>query len=158
MNIKEYFDELNEREQKLVVLAGICLGFFLLYALIYSPIISAVTRKQKLLIENKQTLQWMEEVYSKQKNINSSEVLSNEKLLTVLTSALKNSNLKDFTYQLEQTTTGDVRLSFAKAPYNTLLNWLWSFCGKYSLTVKTFTATPKGDSGIVDVVIVLSQN
>ncbi len=155
--IKEYFDELNERERKLVVGAGVFLAFFLFYSLVYSPISSAVLRKKQILLENKQTLHWMEEVYTKQKILNPPEALSDEKLLTVLSTSLRASNLKDFTYQLEQTAGGDVRLHFAKVPYNPLVNWLWLFCGKYTLSVKMFSATSKENNGIVEVSLVLSQ-
>lgn len=156
--LKEYFDDLNERERKLVIIAGIFLGIFLFYTLIYSPIKSAVSSKKQLLIENKETLNWMEGVYKKHNDFNSPELLSSEKLLTVLSNSLRDSNLKDFAYQLEQTSNDDIRLSFANVPYNNLMDWLWSFCGRYGLSVKSFLASSKHSNGIVSVNVVLSQS
>jgi len=157
-SLKEYLDELNERERKLVIIGGICLVVFLFYSLIYSPIKSSVSSKKLLLIENKQTLHWMENVYKNHNNFKSPEVLSSEQLLTVLAASLRESNLKDFVYQLEQTSTGDIRLTFPKVPYNNLMSWLWEFCGRYGLSIKTFIASPKSSSGIVVVNLALSQN
>lgn len=156
--LKEYLEEINDRERKLVFIAGAFFIFFLFYSLIYSPITSSVTNKKNILLENKQTLQWMEDVYTKNKNFNSQVVLSNDRLLAVLSNSLRMSNIKNFTYQLEQTSTGDIRLSFANVPYNNLINWLWMFCGKYALGIKTFSATAKGTNGIVSVSLVLGQD
>ncbi len=158
MDIKEYFEQLNERERRWLLVASIFLGLYLFYSLIYSPIKSLVQQKKVILQENKQTLQWMEQVYVRQKNIKPPESLSKEKLLTVLTNSLKTSKLKDFAYQLEQTSDEDIKLSFSKVPYNELVNWLWQFCGRYSLTVKLFSASSKDSSGVINVSVVLSKN
>lgn len=154
--IKDYMDRLNEREQKLVIITGVFLAVFLFYILIYSPLVEYVVSKQRILSEHKETLLWMEKVYESKNNFNSSEVLSNEKLLAVLSNSLDSSNLKRFPYHLEQTSAGDIRLNFAKVPYNYIMSWLWVFCGKYGLSVKDFTANSKSNNGVVSVNIVLT--
>ena len=49
--MKAYWQQLNEREQRAVLLAGVCLGFYLLYALVYAPLTSAVRNGRNQLLE-----------------------------------------------------------------------------------------------------------
>lgn len=158
MDFKLYIGQLNTRERYMLLLAGIVLVFYIFYALVYSPLANSVSKKQVILSENKQTLLWMENVYDKYHNIQQSEVLSSDKLLSILSTQLKNSNLQDFNYQIEQTSTGDIRLSFSQVSYNDFMQWLWKFCGKYTLIIKQFTAVAKGSPGVVKVNVIISQD
>lgn len=155
MKIQEYFNDLNARERKLVILASIFCGIFIFYSFVYAPLGKAVEDKKLILQENKQSLVWMEQVYAKQKLVKPPETLPHDKLLTALSNSIRNSDLKNFPYQLEQDTSGDIRLNFAKVPYNIFVNWLWQFSSRYALSLKVFTVTPKGQPGIVEASVVL---
>lgn len=158
MDIRAYIEQLNTRERYLLLLTGLVLAFYIFYTLLYSPLANSVVRKQLILFENKQTLLWMEGVYAQHHKIQRPEVLSSEKLLYLLSNQLKTSNLKDFAYQIEQTGSGDIHLTFAQVAYNEFLQWLWFFCGKHALIVKQFTATAKNYSGVVKISVTLSQD
>lgn len=157
MDIKAYFEQLNTRERNMLIVAGVLLAFYLFYALIYSPLANAVASKKMTLAENKSTLLWMEDVYGKHHGLKQPEVLTSEKLLTLLSNQLKASKFKNTKYQIEQTNTGDISISFQDVSYNELMKWLWNFCGKHALSIKQFTATSKRSAGVVSATVVLSQ-
>ena len=157
MDIKAYIEQLNTRERNMLMVAGVFLAFYLFYALIYSPISNTVARKKMILAENKNTLLWMEDVYAKYHGLKQPEVLTSEKLLTLLSNQLKASKLKNTKYQIEQMNTGDISISFQEVSYNELMQWLWNFCGKHALSIKQFTANSKRAAGVVSATVVLSQ-
>ena len=155
--LKVYWDTLNDRDRHMFSIGAVCLLCYLFYAVLYSPLSSAVREKKLLLIEEKATLKWMEEVSYKYKNIKTPEPINSDQILTLLSEQLKNSNLQRYTYQLEQTSVGDFQLSFEQVPYNNFVIWLWNFCGRYNLAVKQFDVSNKSASGIVSVMVLLTQ-
>ena len=123
MDIKVYFEQLNTRDRNMLIIAGAFLVFYLFYALIYSPLVNTVLSKKMILEENKSTLLWMEDVFAKHHNLNQPEVLTSDKLLTLLSKQLKASQFKNAKYQIEQTRTGDISISFGEVAYNELMQW-----------------------------------
>jgi general secretion pathway protein M len=156
--LKIYWETLNDRERLMFTTGAIFLICYIFYAGIYSPLSSAVSEKKILLVEEKETLKWMEEVNNKYDNIKVSEPISSDQVLTLLSEQLKQSNLQRYTYQLEQTSTGDFQLSFEEVPYNNFVKWLWNFCGKYNLAVKQFDVNDKAAAGVVHVMVLLTQD
>ncbi|MDF1757127.1 MAG: type II secretion system protein GspM [Legionellaceae bacterium] len=157
INIKEYLEQINERERRMLLVAAVFLCCYIFYALIYSPLVSSVKDKQKLLTEGKETLQWMKMVRSQYIDVTPTESLSGEEALSELSNELKHSSFQKFHYQLEQTNDGNIQLSFDEVPYNSFVIWLWDFCGKHAITVKQFSVDDKSPAGVVSVMVLLSS-
>lgn len=151
--MKTHWDNLNEREQKMLVLGGGCLVVFLIYILLYAPLLGSVRDKTKQLAEKKDTLTWMQQAHQQRQSIKTPQTLSNSKLLSVLAEQLKSTSFRTFPYQLQQTGSGDIQLSFEQVPYNAFVAWLWSLKQTYAFSVKQFNAQRTDRSGVVKVAV-----
>ncbi|HVT62387.1 MAG TPA: type II secretion system protein M [Legionellaceae bacterium] len=154
--MKDYWHQLNEREQMAVMIAGICLGLYLLYALVFSPLMTSVERARVEWQEKKETLIWMraaEKNYTKEKK---PQTVTAQNLLSVLTKLLTAASFHHFPYQLAQTATGEIQLTFEQVPYNAFILWLQDQTTHYTLTIKTMDINQTDTPGIVKVMVMFS--
>lgn len=154
--MKEHWDNLNERERWIVIGGLIFCGFYLFYVLIYSPLNSAIHGKTLQLQDKKDTLVWMQQVKSQYKPQQPLQSLGSGQLLTVLAEQLNTAAFKHFPYRLQQVGKGDIQLLFERVPYNTLVEWLWSFSKKYAITLQQLTIERVETSGLVKAMVILS--
>jgi len=154
--VKTYWNQLPDRERVMLLIAGVCCLSYLCYVLVYAPLITAVNQATLQLAEQQSTLAWMKRVrqsYSKTKTI---QAVSNGQLLTVLGSQLKQTSFHQYQYQLEQTSSGDIQLSFDEVPYNAFVLWLWKFSEQYKFSIKQLSLDRTKIPGVVKGVVVLS--
>ena len=148
---KAYWDNLNERDRWMLGFGGVCCALFLMYMLLYAPLINAVRNKTQQLNEKQEILVWMQQARQQHKAVKSPQTLSNSKLLSVLADQLKATSFHAFSYRLQQTGTGDIQLSFVQVPYNAFVTWLWSVSQKYAFSIKQFSADKTGTTGVVKI-------
>lgn len=153
--MKAYWQQLNEREQRAVLLAGVCLSFYLLYALVYAPLTSAVRNGRNQLLEKQTTLTWMQHVqqtYADEKKPPQAVAAGN--LLSILTKVLGHTSFHRFPYQLAQTATGEIQLSFEAVPYNAFMAWLQIQTARYTMTIKNMEMSKTDAVGVVKISVV----
>ncbi len=154
--MKAYWQQLNEREQIAVVVAGVFSGLYLLYAVVFSPLVSAVTQSREEWREKKTTLIWMQQAEKRYVGEKKPQTVTAENLLSVLTGLLAKASFHRFPYQLAQTATGDIQLTFDQVPYNAFIVWLQTQSTQYTLTIKTMDITQTDVSGVVKVSVMFS--
>ena len=154
--ILNYWNNLNERERWMAAIGSLCVLIYLFYLLLYSPLASSVQTKSRQLLEKKEILAWMQQVRQQPRNQKTAQVISNAKLLALIGSQFRDNNFRQFPYQLQQTGTGDIQLSFDRVPYNQFLSWLWSLANDYSITLKQFSVERTDTPGIVKVMLVIT--
>lgn len=153
--IKAFFEQLNDRERVLLMLASALLVVYLLYAILYSPLASKVAQKKLLLVEQQQVLQWMQAQSLQFKNLKKKQKLGSDEVLSVISEMIKKSNLNNFPYQLEQTNSDDIQLIFDEVPYIYFIAWLKDFVNTYAISVKQLSINNKSTQGMVDVKILM---
>ena len=151
--MKTYWDNLNDREQKMLVLGGIFFIVLVMYSLLYAPLIRSISDKKNELHEKQETLVWMQQVLQQRNTLKTPEILSNSKLLSVLAEQLKSTSFHAFPYQLQQMGTGDIQLSFDQVPYNAFVTWLWSVRQNYAFSIKQFNAERTATLGVTKVLV-----
>jgi general secretion pathway protein M len=156
--MRQYWQNLNEREQLMVSVTAACLFFYLIYLLLYSPLETAVTNKLAELQEKKETLSWMQQVRQQPLSSKIPQPTSNAKILTLIDSQLNNGPLKPFHYQLQQTGGGDIELSFEQVPFAPFLLWLWNLTRDYAITLKQFSAERTGTPGMVKLIVTITTS
>src|SRR3989338_1001554 len=102
--MNQYWQNLNERERWMVILAGGTTIIYLIYLLVYSPLVTAVQNKTEQLIDKRETLQWLQQVRSQAKT-EKKKTLSNSKLLTLIDQQLKSNKSLNFPHNIQQTNT-----------------------------------------------------
>lgn len=152
----QYWTNLNERERLLGSLGALILIIYLFYRLIYAPLSGAVHNKSLELLEKQSTLSWMKEVQQQIKKEIPLQRISNAKLLSLIDNQLREGDLKQFAYQLQQTNTGEIQLSFEKVPFNSLLNWLWKLQNHFTITLKQLNAEKVDLAGMTKLNLIIS--
>lgn len=110
------------------------------------------------LIEKKQTLAWMNTVRGQSHPTQNKKTLDNAQLLTLLTTQLKNNPQLKFPYQLQQTGSGDIQLSFDAVPFNLFMDWLKKINQSYTVVIKQFDVEYSERQGITKLVIIISAS
>ncbi|WP_242604586.1 type II secretion system protein GspM [Legionella fairfieldensis] len=153
-----YWNNLNERERIIVSIGIACVLIYLFYLLVYHPLINTVHFKSAQLKEKQATLLWMQQIREQSKNEKTTQPITNTRLLALIGNQLTQNNLKQFPYQLEQTGSGDIQLSYARVPFNPFLFWLWNLNKDYAITLKQYTSERTDTAGIVKLNIVITAN
>lgn len=153
-----YWSQWNERERLLVILASICIIFYLFYAVLFAPLNIALKNSRTQLSSDEATLQWMRQIHRQYKETATPQTLSSGQLLTLLGQQLSTTAFHQYTYQLEQTGSGDIQLSFETVPYNVFLLWFKKFNTQYALTIKQFSAERAQAPGTVKLLVVMAAS
>ena len=152
--MKAYWQQLNERDQVAVGVAGICIVAYLLYALVFSPLSNKVLYAKQHWQEKNRTLTWMQRVQQNYSHEKRPQTVEAGNLLSLLTHVLKQVSFQRFPYQLAQTSNGEIQLSFDEVPYNAFIVWLREQSTKYTLTVKNIDINKTKTSGVVKAVVI----
>lgn len=154
--MKTYLSTLNEREKLMVFSAVFCVLFYVYYFLLYSPLVFKVKERTEQLIEKSQTLEWMNKVAQKKPSSETKQSLDNGQLLTLLDSKLKDSPALKYPYNVQQTSSGEVQISFDKVPFNSFIEWLTQINQHYIIKVKQLEVNKTDTPGISQLMIVIS--
>ena len=154
--MKHYLSTISERDKWTLLGGGLCLVLYLFYLFIYSPLDTKVTEQNTQLSDKINTLAWMkdQEVMS---NTKAKKSVDNSQLLTLLSTQLKENQQLKFPFELQQTGSGEVQLTFDKVPFRLFLNWLESLDEHYILTIKQFDVDPTDTPGVTRLMIILSS-
>lgn len=156
--MKSYLSTLNEREKWMVLSAAICVLIYVYYMFLYSPLATNVDQRSEQLIEKKATLEWMKKVKLQHNNSSVKQSLDNGQLLTLIATQLKNNSVINDSYQLQQTNSGEIQLSFEQVPFNSFLEWLLKMSKQYTISVKQLDVNKTPTPGMTQLMIILSAS
>lgn len=156
--MKTYLSNLNEREKWMVIATVICLIAYCYYALLYNPLKNRVTSSSAQLVEKTETLRWMNEVKNIPLNAQKKQSTENGTLLTLLATKLKDNEIQKFPYQLQQTSSGDIQLSFNEIPFKWFIQWLAKIDASYIIHIKQFNADSTETPGVTKLTLILSSS
>lgn len=154
--MKAYWSQLNEREQVIVGLGGVFGIAMLFYFLVYAPLVSAVDNAKAGWRERKDTIQWMEQAARSNTLEQAPQQVTAANLLSVLTNLLSHVSFQHFPYRLEQTSTGDIQLTFEAVPYNLFITWLQMQSRHYTLVIKSLSLSKTTVSGVIKATVVFT--
>lgn len=150
MKLLDYWKSLNEREQGSLGFAGLFCVIYLFYLVIYSPLTSAVTNKNQQLKDKRESLAWMQKIQQQYRQPGKAiQAIDSSKLLSLIASELSKPAFSAFTYQMQQTGSGDIELSFEKIPYNAFIKWLWEISHHYTIHIKELHIEHSETPGLV---------
>ncbi|KTD32268.1 putative general secretion pathway protein YghD [Legionella moravica] len=154
--MKSYLNSLNEREKWMVLAAVLSLVIYFYYQFLYTPLSNKVTLKSSQLIEKTETLAWMKQVRQKAHSATTKQSVDNSQLLTLLATQLKNNETLKFPYQLQQTGSGDIQLTFDTVPFKLFMQWLAKINDKYTITIKQFDVEHTTTPGVTKLMIIIT--
>lgn len=154
--MKSYLNTLNEREKWMLIGGVLCLFIYVYYLFLYAPLSNKVTQKATQLVEKTNTLAWMQKAKQQGHAAKNKQSVDNSQLLTLLAKQLKDNPTLKFPYQLQQTGSGDIQLTFDAVPFKLFLSWLAKINDQYAITVKQFNAEHSETPGITRLMLIIS--
>lgn len=154
--MKDYFNSLNEREKWMVIIAGVCLVIYSFYYFIYSPLSTRVADRSTQLVEKIDTLNWMKKVKQEHHSLQKKQNISNSQLLTLIATQLKEENTLNFPFQLQQTGSGEIQLSYDEVPLNLFIAWFVKINNEYAIVVKQLDLERTKTAGVVKLMIIIN--
>lgn len=153
--MNQSWQNLNERERWMVILAVATTVVYLIYLLIYSPLVNAVQNKTEQLLDKKETLQWMQQVRG-QARAEKKASLSSAKLLSLIEQQLKTNKSLNFPHSIQQTSTGDIQISFDQVPFNLFMQWLGELNHRYNMRINQLQAERLDTAGMIKLQMTIS--
>lgn len=152
--MKQWWQQLSERERRLLLFGGGLALVLVIYFLIWSPLSEAAQRARTEAYKAAELAAWMQSVSLKlnqggQQRHRAKQVLSSDQLLSTLDASLKKSALKDTAVNISQGKEESVRLQFENVVFTDLLVWINELWNRYGLQVKRFNASRNEQPGTV---------
>ena len=122
--------------------------------MLFSPLTTAVSNARKHWYEKNSTLTWMRHAQKNYSQEKQPQKVAAGNLLSILTQVLKHASFHRFPYQLAQTASGEIQLSFDEVPYNAFMEWLRVQSMRYTLTVKNLDVTKTNVLGVVKISVI----
>ncbi|MGA2655407.1 MAG: type II secretion system protein GspM [Gammaproteobacteria bacterium] len=152
-----YWHNLQPREQKLLMAAGVFLGLICLYLLIDAGAGKSLLMSQQLKKEE-QLLSWMKPVVaqvSMSRAQANGEPVTAQNILPQVEFSLEEAGLSGQITELDLVGSNQVRISFDSVVYEALIKWLYSF-SKRGVIIHEFTANKTKEEGVVQASMLLS--
>lgn len=147
--MKAWWQQLNVREQKLVIVMSALVSIFILYSLIWQPLNEGIADK-KLKIERQQALlTWVEENTQRyQQAKRSGGRRSGESLSSIIN---RTSRLDKINITRMQPQGDDLQVWIDEISFNALLSWLEKLASREGLQVKSIDLSKAEQQGVVRV-------
>jgi type II secretory pathway component PulM len=154
MSLVDKFHALEKNEQSALKIAAVAIVFFVLYQFIYLPFQTSMDNLDNQLKYHSELNQWLRSVTPSLANIASQgnkKTINASQLLGTTSRSLKDSKLKPFAFDLQQSDASAIQLSFKKVPYTDFIGWMDEFWQSYSLTINYLNVGQLKTPGMVSV-------
>jgi general secretion pathway protein M len=159
--MKEWFEGLDQREQRILMIGAAALVVLMLYSFVWEPFGNKVEmlREGNKLV--KQDLQWMKqagEIMKKQKGSSSTVAKKPTKgtLLGIVDRTVKANGLGSALKRV-QPDKGKVRISLEQASFDKMVVWLEKLNKQYYIGIENVMIEKQEASGMVNVRLVLNE-
>lgn len=147
-SIKVWWQELNLREQRLVLVMGAAISFFLLYSLLWQPLNDSLTKTKKRLASRQALLTWVTDNTARYQSVKSTggNKQSGGSLSSIINRTANQQQLAITRMQPQ----GDVLLVWLdSAPFTQLLFWLEQLTNNEGLKVQAIDLAKGKNQGEV---------
>jgi type II secretory pathway component PulM len=158
--LKEWWLALAPREKYVVALGSVTVVLFLIYEIIWSPLVDGAANMRKRITTDQKTLAWMQSADKEltklqQQSRASTTSLSPVALLAVLQKKMQQAGFDEAAVQLKQSSNDSVEIHFQKVPFDSIMKLLLSTVKEFNLTVTQMSAVAETTPGVVNADLVL---
>jgi len=147
--MKTWWQQLNIREQRLVVVMSALISIFILYGLIWQPMNESI-ETSKLKIERQQKLlTWVQESAQRYQQAKRNGGRSSGESLSSIVN--RTSRLEKITITRMQSQGDDLQVWIDEISFNQLLSWLEKLASRDGLQVKNIDLSKADQQGVVRV-------
>jgi general secretion pathway protein M len=159
--MKNWWLNLSLREKQAASLGAILLGIFIIYEILFAPLITKNEKLRQKIRSNQTLLLWMQDTNTKIQSLTKNKTKLSHKnsasLLSALQNAINNSKIAKNVSQLQQSEEDSVQLHLQKVSFDELITWLTLTCQENKLLIVEMAATFSGEPGLVNVDIKLKN-
>lgn len=152
--MKHYWENLSQREQRLVLLGIGGIIIWLVYFGLFLPLSRGIATHEAQLVEAYRTEAVLRQALPERKILTQQKALPNGELPGLITRQLQ-TGFKDFPCQTERNANGEIKLTFEQIPYNRFIIWLLDFSKQYRVTIKQLQIEHSKTSGVVKLSLTL---
>jgi len=158
--VKEWFTGLAPRERAMVSIAAVVVTLALVYAVVWSPLASSVSRLQQSVEEQQSLKQWMQQSAAEVKQLRGAAGSTDDhrSLLAVVDQTSKQSQLGPAVKRIEPDGQELVRVSLEQASFDDMMTWLGSLQRSFGVSVADVSIDRQADSGRVNARITLKRS
>lgn len=152
--LQEKYFSLEKKEQRYLQVCAVAIVLFIIYQFIYQPYQTSMAKMEQRLSYQSKLNNWFRTVDVKLQQLHHQTnklVVSKTKLLSITSTSLKQSSLKSYVYELQQSDDGVIQLLFKSAPYVEFITWLEGFCLHYKINIKELNLNYLNKLGLVSV-------
>jgi general secretion pathway protein M len=154
--IRQYLDQLNERERRMVYAAAVALLVFLPYQLAWVPFTNTITDLKQKVQQQEQDLVWMQNSATELKQL-ASNVKSTTAGSNSLYGVIENTARQKFgnDIRVEQESKNGIRVRIKETGFDDMLLWLDDLQYRHKVYVKEFKVDRETGVGRVSVNILI---
>jgi|TARA_B110000908_G_scaffold83696_1_gene100139 general secretion pathway protein M len=155
--VKEWFSQLNQREQLSLLLLGLALLLYLLYILVLSPLES---QREQLIAQNSAVTQSQGRVDAMVSQLlqlrqGGAKAGAKRNLTSVINQST--SRLQLPVMRLQPNSRGEIQVRIENASFNDVLKWLNEMEYTESLLVREVSVTPAASAGRVNITVRIAE-
>jgi general secretion pathway protein M len=156
--LKAWYASLQQREQRVVALGAVALGFIIVIGGILMPLQSAVSRATQGTETRREDLAWMRanapEIRARGADLPAD---TGEAPVVLVDRVGREAGLAGSLRGTQPNTTGGVRVQLESAPFDTLVTWLDTLDRRYGLAIESITVDRTPAPGLVNASISFTQ-
>jgi len=155
--MKQWWQNLTQREQRLVMAGAALIGLTLLWQLVWKPLVGQQQFLQDELATAQQINTTLQQRHTTQQGSASAAPDTSGNLHSTVTSTLKQYQLDGRGVSSEEKDEHTVRLKLEAKPFDQLVQFLSTMERQHAAHASSMTLTPTKDAGLVDAEITLER-
>lgn len=159
-DIKNWWENLLDRERRMLTIGGIVVGILFVYAVIWSPLSDAVQDRKTEAMTQQKLLQYLQKSAATIQKLRAEGIhaasAENVDLLSLTEQSLSQQGLSDDLRQVQQVEKNQVALTFVNVPFDKLMQWLEEMSTSHGVHVSQLHATRLPMIGTANVTLSLS--
>lgn len=157
--IKSWWEQLSERDQRILKIGAPIVIVLLFYVLVWSPLSTAIEDRKQTIASTQSLLLFMQRSWlsiSRYATVPKS-VQATGDILSVVEAALSQQNMTRYLKSVNEPSPGELLLSFKSVPFDQLIKQLQQLLENDGIHVKKLNASKQSKSGIVDARVLLAS-
>jgi general secretion pathway protein M len=158
--IKNWWENLLDRERQMLTVGGIVVGILVIYAAIWTPLSNAVQDRKMAVMTQQRLLNYLQKSSATIQQLKAegvqASVSDNVDLLSLTEQSLSQEGLSSYLKQVQQPEKNHVALTFEKVPFDKLMQWLQEMTTSHGVSVTQLNASRLPEIGTANVTLIIS--
>ena len=158
--MRERWQQLQNRERALIMLAAIVIAVVLFWTLLWEPLQQSRQDHRARIIEQQSLLLWLQSIEPEVQRLRTEQIgtasSSNRSPISLIDQTARAAGLAGSLQRIEPAAGNQVRVVFEQVEFAALMNWLDQLIAEQPFRVEQFSAQRGLSSGRVDAVLVLT--